>query len=277
MTTTTFDPVLLTINDQPRDVLGVMDTLIGTRAQQSTRVSRRRWIPKALFFGAIPFILIDLLLGFSYFTFSLVAVGMWIAALIVRRSLRRAEMSTGYPPQFATAREVINTLRDDLQPKGRFFGQVDLTGPQQPAKLFKRAQNALGRDVEYYRDEWLSLKAKLYDGNMLRVSAVARHNVRVGFYGIGRISGKSKWKPPKSKIRQTITVRLAVNAQVYDIVSNNAIAAGSRIGPYVVDDIAFADGIVRISASTPQETVSAADLLEAMRAVYAPLRRKDLA
>ena len=93
-----------------------------------------------------------------------------------------------------------------------------LTGTQQKSKVARTAQNALGRQVSYYRDEWLSLKTKLYDGNMLRVSAQRRMKIRDSYLKRS-MSGKMKMKSALVKDDvQVLNVRLSVNPQVYAIV-----------------------------------------------------------
>ena len=149
---------------------------------------RGRWCWPGLFF-----LFLDFVLGYNNSLFMLLCLGWWGVAFVVWLALRRNRAGGPLAPDYATAREVFHTLRDDVAPKKFFFGHLDLTGPRQTSKVARTAQNALGRNVSYYRDEWLSLKAKLYDGNMLRVSAIQRMKVRDS-YTKRSASGKLKMK-----------------------------------------------------------------------------------
>jgi hypothetical protein len=55
------------------------------------------------------------------------------------------------------------------------------------------------RTTEHFRDEWLALEAKLYDGNILRVSAIQKSKKRKSYWKRSSISGKMKMKPEKFK------------------------------------------------------------------------------
>jgi hypothetical protein len=179
-----------------------------------------------------------------------------------------------FAPNYATAREIIYTLRDDLDPKRNFFGQLDLTGAQQVSKLHHEAPNQLGLTVQYYRDEWLGLKTKLYDGNMLRLSAVERVKVRVGFHKRSR-SGKQKWKPPKVATGQELKVRISVNPQVYELSFRPSARVGAAVGAYAITALNASNGIVEIVANTPATAVQSADVLGVLRLAYDMLKRKD--
>ena len=128
--------------------------------------------------------------------------------------------------------------------------------------------------VAHYRDEWLSLKTKLYDGNMLRLSAVERVKVRKGYYKRSRISGKQKWKAPKVANGQELKVRVSVNPNVYDIAPGPAARPGTRVGHYTLTEFSTAGGIVDLSAAAPPGAVQAGDVLGVLRLAYDSLKRK---
>jgi hypothetical protein len=88
-------------------------------------------------------------------------------------------------------------------------------------KVAREAKDTQNRTTQYFRDEWLSLKAKLYDGNVLRVSAIQKSKKRQSYTKRSRISGKYKTKPEKFKgTEHDLKVRIVVNPDAYQIVSN---------------------------------------------------------
>jgi hypothetical protein len=270
-----YDPVYISISDKPRAILSAMDNLLHKREENTAFVQRRRPIVRLLFLVGLALIAIDLLLGYGQFYLGAAGILTWIAAIVMSSRLNRARSSNDFSPLFKTAHEVIYTLRDDLSPGRNFLGQLDLTGSEQASKAARETHNALGLTVAYYRDEWLSLKAKLYDGNMLRLSAVHRIKVRKGYFKRGRISGKQKWKPPKYKGDvQDLNVRIAVSPQAYDIGGVAALKPGTRIGAYSIVAADTGGGIVSISARTMSSTVTSADVLALLRAAYDLLKRK---
>lgn len=268
------DPVYVSINNTAPAVLAVMSELEARRAQQAAAIAKRSKLPRNLFLAGLPFVGLDWLLGYNFLTFSLVTAGLWGAALAIRRGLTRARPGAAFPAHFKTAREVIHTLRDDPDPKRNLFGHVDLSGAQQPAKRFREGTNAAGRAMEYFRDEWLSLKTKLYDGNMLRVSAIERVKVRKGYFKTSRISGKSKFKGPKIASLQQLKVRLSVNPQVYEIAERGNLKVGGGVGHFAFTEVSTAGGIIDVTADSTIATVPAKEILDLLRLVYDQLQRK---
>ena len=197
----TYDKVLITMNDKPAAILLGMDEILDRRDSVLQVYKRRSRLPLWLFLAGFPFLLIDLLftfLGYKLCLFSFLAPVLWGAAIIVFLVNRRNKLPNIHP-DFFTAKEVLYTLRDDIDPKRTFFGRVDLTGTRQSEKVARESSNSLGLITQYFRDEWLSLKTKLYDGNLLRLSLTRSEKVRKGYYKRSRISGKKKWKPPKDR------------------------------------------------------------------------------
>jgi hypothetical protein len=272
-----YTPIQITINDKPRAILRGMQDLNARREQGNRVYQQRRWIPLLLFLAGFPLFCVDFALtaaGYNSMVFSLAAPLLWIAAFVAWLSLRRAR-NAEFPPQIQTAREIVYTLRDDLDPKRNFFGQLDLTGTRKDTKVAREASNALGLVTRYYRDEWLSLKAKLYDGNMLRLAAVQREKVRKGYWKRSRISGKNKWKPEKFKgSRQDLKLRISINPNVYDTSLTRSLAPGARIGAYTVSQYSQHGGIIDLSAWSNAEHISAQDVLGVMHAAYDQLQRK---
>jgi hypothetical protein len=268
------DPVYISINNTAQAVLEAMDGLEQQRAVHQAAHGRRRRVPGLLFLAGLPFIGLDFLMGYNYLTGTLIAAGLWGAAFVTARALARARPGAAFPPAFKTAREVLFTLRDDPAPDRPIFGHLDLSGPQQPAKRFREGKNARGQAVEFFRDEWLSLKAKLIDGNMLRVSAIERVKVRKGFYRTSRISGKSKFKPPKLAYAHQLKVRLSVNPEVYEIAERGDFKPGTRVGAAVFTQVESAGGILEVTAGSASSRLGANDILSVMRLVYDQLERK---
>jgi hypothetical protein len=273
-----YDPIYLTINQRPAAILRGMQEVLARREQESTLLARRRRIPRRLFLAGFLFFAIDLFfifgLGYTVLAFSAVGLALWAAALVLGISLARGRRKS-ISPRYTTVSEVIHTLRDDLEPERNFAGHLDLTGVRKPEKLARETPNALGLAVQYYRDEWLRLKARLYDGNILRVSAVQREKVRKGYHKRSRISGKNKWKPPKDKgSLQELTVKIAVNPAVYEIVPIPDLQIGAAIGPYLVNQLDTRGGIISLSARSGKTEVTSSEILGVLRAAYDLLQRK---
>jgi hypothetical protein len=270
----TADPIYISLNNKPAAVLEVMDGLQSGAARHQEAYDRRRHIPRYLFLAGLPFPVLDWLLGYNYLTFSLVTAGLWGAAVVTWLALRRARPSGSFPPRFQAAREVIYTLRDDPDPRRNLYGHVDLSGAQQPAKRFREGTNARGQAMEYFRDEWFSLKTKLYDGNMLRLSAIERVKVRKQYYKRSAISGKMKLKPAKSASAQQLKVRLSINPEVYTILEQPALRPGTSVGAYTVTEATTTGGIIDLTAGSTRSNIPAGDVLRVLRLAYDQLQRK---
>jgi hypothetical protein len=219
------------------------------------------------------FCALDFILGYSGSFFIGLGVGLLVVALVTWFLLRRRSVDQPLSPHFDTARDVFHTLRDDVAPKKFFFGHIDLTGTQQNSKVARTATNALGRQVSYYRDEWLSLKTKLYDGNMLRCSAQRRMKIRDSYLKRS-MSGKLKTKPALIKDDvQVLSVRLSVNPQMYAI-APQTLKPGARAGRYTIEQCQTDGGIVSVVAQAHVGLIEAADVLGVLRLLYDQLQRK---
>jgi hypothetical protein len=270
---TNYDPIYLSINDDPRDIITALDNLVAQRAKTQGAYQQRAWLPGVMALLGVFFCVLDFLLGYSGSFFILLGVGLLIVAQVVWIALRRSRASQPLSPHFATARDVFYTLRDDVAPKKFFFGHVDLTGTRQSSKVARTAKNALGRQVSFYRDEWLSLKTKLYDGNMLRVSAQRRMKIRDSYTKRGS-SGKLKMKSAMVKDDvQVLNVRLSVNPQVYAIVPQT-LKHNIQVGRYTIDQWQNDGGILSVVAHARVQTIEAIDILSVLRSVYDQLQRK---
>ena len=269
-----YDPIFLSFNDESRDVVAAMDQLTRRRTQTNSFYQKWRRLPLVFWGLAAVSCGLDFALGYSGGLFIILGVGLIVIAMTVGWALRRTQISQDFAPQYQTTREVLYTLRDDLAPKRFFFGQLDLTGARQKAKVWRSGKNQLGRSITFYRDEWLSLKAKLYDGNMLRVSAVERLKVRDSYWKRSS-SGKQKLKSAVVKgERHQLKVRLSVNPQVYAVSAPLKLQAGQRVGQYTIEQCVNDGGILNVMATTTTSAVAAQDLLSVLRATYDQLQRK---
>jgi hypothetical protein len=178
-------------------------------------------------------------------------------------------------PDFFAAKEMLYTLRDDIDPKRTFFGHLDLTGTRKPEKVARESSNALGLITQYFRDDWFSLKTRLYDGNMLRLSVLRSEKVRKGYYKRGKISGKSKWKPPKDKGRlHELKIRITFNPEVYEEYIIHSLREGMKVGVYTIDAVMNEPGSLILVASTQAAGVTASDVLSVLKNSYDMLKRK---
>ncbi|MBN2549805.1 MAG: hypothetical protein JXB15_11640 [Anaerolineales bacterium] len=270
-------PIYLTMNDKPRAILSGMDELPAKRQNLLELSRRRKWFPLVLFLAGFGFPLLDLLvmvLGYRMCVFSLVTPVCWIAALVMWIALRRNRMPV-IPPLYQTVREILYTLRDDVDPKRTYFGHLDLSGTRLPTKVARETSNALGQVTQQFRDEWFSLKTKLYDGNALRLSAVQRDKVRKGYWKRSAISGKMKWKAEKFKgSLQELKVRISVNPEAYEIADTQTLPVGMTVGAYTIQQISANGGIIDLVAGSYTPHIEAVDVLSVLKAAYGLLKRK---
>jgi hypothetical protein len=230
-----------------------------------------------IFLGGLGLMAIDLLLfllGFRSYVFVAGGLAVWIAAVVMARSLRKSD-SKDFSPRYKGVKETLFTLRDDLKPGGTFNGHLDLTGAMLKTKVAREAKDSRDRTTQFFRDEWLSLKAKLYDGNILRVSAIQRTKQRQPYWKRSSISGKMKQKPAKFKgSEQQLKVRIAVNPEVYKIVSNSTFRQGANIGKYTIAQLATDGGIINAVARAPFDEVETEQILGFIKSAYSLLERK---
>jgi hypothetical protein len=272
-----YTPVYVSIADRPNSVMQGMDKFVAEMQKTESAGDTWRWVPMIIFLGGLGLIAIDgllLLLGYTSFIFTAGGVLVWIAALVMARSLRKSD-SNDFSPRYTGTKELLHTLRDDLKPESSFLGHLDLTGAMLPTKVARSAKDPQDRTTEYFRDEWLALKAKLYDGNILRVSAIQKSKKRKSYWKRSRISGKMKMKPEKFKgSEQYLKVRIAVNPEVYAIVSNKEFRQGVNIGKYTVAQLNTEGGLIDVIANSPFEEIEAEHILNFLHSAYSLLQRK---
>lgn len=272
-----YTPVYVSLADRPDTIMRGMDTFVAEVQRTESAGDKWRWIPLMIFFAGLGLILIDIvidLLGYFSFVFSTGGVVLWIAALVLARGLRKSD-SKDFSPRYKDTKNILHTLRDDLKPQSTFLGHLDLTGATLKTKVARSAKDTRDRTTDYFRDEWLALKAKLYDGNVLRVSAIQRTKQRQSYWKRSRISGKMKMKPAKFKgTEQQLKLRIAVNPEVYKIVPSNQFRPGAKIGKYTISQLNTEGGIIDVVASSPFEEVESDQILGFIHFAYSLLQRK---
>ena len=272
-----YQPVYISIADKPASIMRGMDKFVAEVNRTESAGDKWRWIPMLIFFGGLALMAIDgllLLLGYQSFVFIAGGFVLWTAAVIMARGLRKSD-TKDFSPRYKGTKEILYTLRDDLKPEGTFNGHLDLTGSMLKTKVARETKDSRDRTTQYFRDEWLALKAKLYDGNILRLSAIQRTKQRQPYWKRSRVSGKMKQKPAKFKgSEQQLKLRIAVNPEVYNIVPNQTFRVGSDVGKYKVNQLVADGGIISVVASSPFEEVEAEHILGFVKSAYSLLQRK---
>jgi hypothetical protein len=142
-------------------------------------------------------------------------------------------------------------------------------------KVARETQDTQSRTTQHFSDPWLSLKAKLYDGNVLRVSAIQKSKKRKSYWKRSRISGKSKLKPEKFKgSEQELKVRIVVNPEAYEIRPSASFKTGQNIGKYTIAEVHTDGGMINILAKSPFEDIEQEHILSFLKSAYSLLQRK---
>jgi hypothetical protein len=84
-----------------------------------------------------------------------------------------------------------------------------------------------------------------------------------------------KQKPAKFKgSEHQLKVRIAVNPEVYSIVSSQNFRQGINIGKFMVAQLSTSGGIIDVVASAPFEEVEHEHILGFLQSTYSLLQRK---
>ena len=272
-----YTPVYLSIADAPDAVIRGMDKFVAEIQNTESAGDKWRWVPMAIFFGGLGLMAIDgilFLLGYTSYVFTVGGSLLWVAALVMARGLRKSD-SHDFSPRYTGTKQLLYTLRDDLKPESSFLGHLDLTGAMLDTKVARETKDAQDRTIQHFRDEWLALKVKLYDGNILRVSAVQKTKKRKSYWKRSQVSGKMKMKPEKYKgAEQYLKVRIAVNPDIYKIVPNQEFRQGVNIGKYTIAHLHTDGGLVEVTANSPFEEVECEHILSFLHSAYSLLQRK---
>jgi hypothetical protein len=273
-----YAPVYVSIADKPDSIIRGMNKFIAEARKTETTGDKWRWIPMMIFFAGIGLALVDVFILLIGYSSSFVFIGggllLWVAALVMARSLRRSDL-LDFSPRYDGAKEILHTLRDDLKPGATFLGHLDLTGAMLKEKVARETEDTQKRITQLFNDPWLSLKAKLYDGNVLRVTALQKTKKRKSYWKRSRISGKSKLKPEKFKgSQQELKVRIVVNPEAYRIKPNNQFSTGKDVGKYKVVQLSAEGGMINVLAVSPFEEVEHEHILGFLKSAYSLLERK---
>lgn len=325
--------LFLNFNEKPINIVRVMDEAKRRQIEYAKARGQRIWIVPLLLLAGLPFIYLDAISGYNYLTFSLVALVLWGAAIVIfirfmrdrslafktdldRRPSRSGAACTTafvilfvgiwaigigsgviamlgaispalvativvliaavvsiillkrsqpsgkqFGPKFDLARTVFETIKDDLSPKRTLIGWLDLTGAQ-PGKIVRQGAGSSGMPINYYRDEWLKMKMVLYDGNVMRVSALERIKARMG-----RWKRKGRWKPGSSASRSEVRVAITVNREAYEVLPVQA----GQWGQFAINAPGSSNERIVLDALT-DSALRAEDLLWVLRFAYAHLK-----
>jgi hypothetical protein len=272
-----YTPVYLSIADDPDAVIQGMDKFVAEIQKTESAGDKFRWVPMMIFFAGLGLMGIDGLLiifGYTSFVFTIGGILLWVAAFVMAGGLRKSD-SHDFSPRYTGTQQILHTLRDDLKPESSFLGHLDLTGAMLNTKVARETKDTQDRTTQYFRDEWLALKAKMYDGNILRVAAIQKSKKRKSYWKRSRISGKMKMKPEKYKgAAQYLKVRIAVNPELYQIVPNKEFRQGANIGKYTIAQLNTEGGIIDVTANSPFEEVESEHILGFLHSAYSLLQRK---
>jgi hypothetical protein len=272
-----YTPVYLSIADDPDAVIEGMDKFAVEIQKTESAGDRWRWVPMLIFFAGLGLMGIDgilLIMGYTSFVFTAGGIVLWIAAFVMARGLRKSD-SHDFSPRYTGTKQILHTLRDDLKPESSFLGHLDLTGAMLDTKVAREAKDSQNRTTQYFRDEWLALKAKLHDGNILRVSAIQKSKKRKSYWKRSQISGKMKMKPEKYKgAAQYLKVRIAVNPELYQIVPSTEFRQGANIGKYTISQLNTEGGIIDVTANSLHDEVDSENILVFLHSAYSLLQRK---
>jgi hypothetical protein len=270
-------PVYISIADKPDAIVRGMDKFAAEVRRTESAGDKWRWIPLLIFFSGLGLMSIDfIVLLFGYFSFAFTGGGiaLMVASFVMARGLRKSD-SRDFSPRYQGLKEMLHSLRDDLKPGSTFLGHLDLTGALLDTKVARKTKDTQDRTTQYFRDEWLSLKAKLYDGNILRISAIQKSKKRQSYTKRSRVSGKYKMKPEKFKgTEHDLKVRIVVNPEAYQIVPNANFKTGLQIGKYTISQLSTEDGMINFVASSSFDEVDHNQILTVLKSAYSLLQRK---
>ena len=271
-------PVYISLADKPLAIMQGMNKLKVDVQKTEKSGDKWRWIPMIIFFGGVGLMAVDLLLlllGYISFIFIAGGVALWIAAIVMARGLRKSDFQD-FSPRYNGTKDILHTLRDDLKPNSTFLGHLDLTGALLNTKVARTTQDTKKRTTEYFRDEWLALKAKLYDGNILRVSVIQKSKKRKSYTKRSHFSGKYKTKPEKFKgTEHDLKVRIIANPEVYKIEKTSpSFKQGLNIGKFTISELSTEGGIISFVATSPFEDVEHENILQVIQSAYSLLQRK---
>lgn len=176
------------------------------------------------------------------------------------------------PPDFAARIrpwvEVLRALADDVEPRRKVTGVLDLRGPL-PEKVARSGRLPSGAEVSIYRDEWLRLRLPLRDGSQLRIAAIDRIKQRGEYWKQG--ARRRKLKPGRSERLGTLEVQWLVPPTLYrarPAPPDAAAVGGLAAGAAVVDQ-----NRATIAARLDAEAPAAGDVVALVARAFAAFER----
>ena len=245
-----------TLNQSPQVVLDVMSNV-----EQQAKLTRGSWnrgclVALGLLVVGLPFFFLDMVMGYNCLTFSLVGGILWVAAFIVGLRVLITGRAKVESPQYSAASTIIETLKDDIGKKGRLTGWLDLTGARQKSKIFRRGRTSSGKSKIYYRDPWLQAKAKLVDGNLLRLTLMEQLKVKKGYVAARE---------------QRLKARIVVNQDLYRIRAFSQEEIQTNLPPARLD---VQGGIINLAYATTGRKFDPWDVLNSLKYLYSHLEPK---
>ncbi len=257
--------VFLDFNHAPSAIVDIMDDAKLQATAFTTKTSHLKKQLRWLYLVGLLFVGLDFVLGYNYFTFTLVCAGIWLLALFGSLMIKRQGKAPEFDSKFDLTRTVLDTLECDVASKQTMMGWLDLTGFENEGKEYRQKKSISGRPIVYYRDEWLKMKAKLYDGNVLRVGLIEKVKDRQGFYKRSAISGKQKWKAGSTHKTHQLSVSVTANPDGYTVVPFDGLQmTDSR---FMITDAVAENGRITVKAITDKE-YDAWDVLHALKFCY---------
>jgi hypothetical protein len=245
-----------TLNQSPQVILDVMGNV-----EQQAKATRGSWnrgclMTLGLLALGVPFFFLDMVMGYNCRTFSLVGGVLWVVAFIVGLRVMKGGRAKVESPQYSAASTIIETLKDDIGKKGRLIGWLDLTGPQQQSKVFRTGRTSSGRTKTYYRDPWLQAKAKLVDGNLLRLTLMEQLKVKKGYVAARE---------------QRLKARIVVNQDLYRIRAFSQEEIQTNLPAARLD---VQGGIINLAYATTGQKYDPWDVLNSLKFLYSHLEPK---
>jgi hypothetical protein len=187
---------------------------------------------------------------------------LWLCLLVrLQSSATRLDLASPFDERFTEARAILLRLKDDLPRNYPLLGWLDLTGLGQ-SKVVREGVAPSGAPLTLYRDEWLRLKLKLADGNVMRVSALESVRKKEAFWKQGR--RKQKRRPGVTEARHQLKVSVVVDGKTHAI--RPPPERGSLQQIQLTTQLATADRLV-VNAATA-EPLRADHILQVLKLVY---------
>src|SRR5512147_1016459 len=89
-----YTPVYVSIADRPDTVIEGMDRFVAQVQKTEAAGDKWRWVPLVIFFAGLGLMAVDgllLVLGYTSFIFTAGGLALWVAAVVMARSLRKSD------------------------------------------------------------------------------------------------------------------------------------------------------------------------------------------